>query len=596
MTTRTPNAGSRAPLTALNTVLSATLGTLLLTLAACGGPELRTFPLQDPLWVDPDETGLPEALPTYFSGFAWDAIDQTAFIPMSRYLSVDVPGPATNVNALDEVPDSSWFTNRLGLFDMTDEALQRGACPEQTLDENGAWTVIAGKPNGANPGFVIRDEQGRGWVLKFDGEEMHERATAADVFGSRVYHAAGYWSPCNVVVYFDPAVLTIGDDAETEDAIGNDGPMEDHHIQGILESGIRLEDGRYRASASLFLPGIPIGPFTYQGRRRDDPNDVIRHQDRRELRGSEVIAAWLNHFDAREQNSLNILVEEGERTFVRHYFLDFGDCLGSQWAQDALSRRFGNSFYFDAAHVAADFFSLGGITRPWETAAISPVANALGYFDAERLVPDRYHAGYPNPAFAAMRGDDGAWGARILARFDEHAVRVMLRESQISDQTLQDELVRVLMARRQRLLAHHLAERSPLANFEVQPDGTTVCFEDLSTMTGVTRPTAVRYDTATWTNDWTNPRWIRHETDAVSDPRRVCISLVGDQGQRSAIAPGAADDDPSRYQITDITLVPEPGAPGIPPARLHFYDLGERGFRLVGIERPADNTPPGNRP
>ena len=34
--------------------------------------------------------------------------------PISRFWAVDPAGLAANVNALDEVPDSSWFQNRLG--------------------------------------------------------------------------------------------------------------------------------------------------------------------------------------------------------------------------------------------------------------------------------------------------------------------------------------------------------------------------------------------------------------------------------------------------------------------------------------------------
>jgi hypothetical protein len=65
---------------------------------------------------------------------------------------------------------------------------------------------------------------------------------------------------------------------------------------------------------------------------------------------------------------------------------------------------------------------------------------------------------------------------------------------------------------------------------------------------------------------------------------------------RPALEAGAdaPPDALERYAVVDILLHPEPGADPIPPARLHFYDLDETGFELVGIERPADATPPGH--
>ncbi len=104
----------------------------------------------------------------------------------------------------------------------------------------------------------------------------------------------------------------------------------------------RGSDGRMRASVSLFVEGTPIGPWTYQGRRSDDPNDVIDHEDRRDLRGAKLMAAWTQHFDTREQNTLGTFMKAGDdKGWVEHWIIDFGDCFGSTWASDDMSRRFG---------------------------------------------------------------------------------------------------------------------------------------------------------------------------------------------------------------------------------------------------------------
>jgi hypothetical protein len=67
----------------------------------------------------------------------------------------------------------------------------------------------------------------------------------------------------------------------------------------LLQRAPRRPDGTYRALASKLLPGKPVGPFQYFGTRPDDPNDIFPHENRRELRGLRVFAAWLNHDDSR---------------------------------------------------------------------------------------------------------------------------------------------------------------------------------------------------------------------------------------------------------------------------------------------------------
>ncbi|HMI93623.1 MAG TPA: hypothetical protein VK509_19755, partial [Polyangiales bacterium] len=81
-------------------------------LFSCGGSE--RFPLSEPLWRDPDQHPFAPAPEEYVSPFAWDGADQMVFRPISRFFAVDPAGRAVNVNALDEVPDSSWFENRIG--------------------------------------------------------------------------------------------------------------------------------------------------------------------------------------------------------------------------------------------------------------------------------------------------------------------------------------------------------------------------------------------------------------------------------------------------------------------------------------------------
>ena len=571
------------------------LGFLALAFAGCGSG-LRPFPLAEPLLEDPDREHVDERPESYFSPFGWDAVDQTVFRPITRVFAVDPVTPAINVNALDEVPNSSWFQNRVGSEDYTLDRARRGACPEDRIDRSGPWRVIAAKPDGANPGFIIQAVDGRRYLMKFDGLLQPERATTADVFGSRLYHAIGFHSPCNFIVFFERDQLEMDPEAEVTNIFGEDEPMRSEDIEKVLAAAVVLPDGRFRASVSLFLDGRPIGPWRYQDTRTDDPNDVIDHQERRELRGGRILAAWLNHFDAREQNTLAVWVEEDGREYVRHYYIDFGDCFGSDWDWDTLTRRLGHSNYLDLEHVFVDFLTLGLISRPWEEVEMSPIAPVFRYYEANHFEPEDWRPGYPNPAFARMDADDGAWMARIIAHLSDEHIRAMLDEAQMSNPDHDGHLYRTLIARRDRILTHYLQVRSPLAHFEVRDsaDGQALCATDLAVRSGVIDPRWVRYETRLYADDFEEPRWVRHEPlDAVESDGNLCLPLVEDGFRPSLEAGRQAPDAIDRYAVLEVLEFPEPGSEALPPLRAHFYDLDDEGFVLVGVERPDDFDPPG---
>ena len=44
---------------------------------------------------------------------------------------------------------------------------------------------------------------------------------------------------------------------------------------------------------------------------------------------------------------------------IRHYYLDLGDCFGSDWDFEMLSKRLGHAYYLDFGYVAEDFVTLG---------------------------------------------------------------------------------------------------------------------------------------------------------------------------------------------------------------------------------------------
>jgi len=554
---------------------------LTASLLASGCAELRPFPNADPMAVDDDRQPFSPRPEKYFSPFVWDGADNSVFRPIANFFAVDPAGPAINVNALDEVPDSSWWTNRVGLGDgaITPERLAIGPCEgAPPLDPAGPWTVVAGKPDGENPGFFITGQDGSRYLLKFDGAAQAPRATTADVVGTRIYWAAGFHTPCNRIVLFDKTILKLAPDAGAERSNGAKEPMTQAMVDAAFERAMRLPDGRYRGNASLFVEGRPIGPWRYEGTRDDDYNDVVPHEERRELRGARVLASWLNHFDSREQNTLaSWITVAGERGYVRHYYIDFGDCFGSLWEWDTLSRRWGHSYLFDAGQILGDLFSFGGLVRPWELARFGASGDVFAYYDVDYFDPEGWVNEYPNPAFSRMQEADGAWMARIIAQFSDAHIDAVVATGAL-DPALEAELARILRGRRDRILKRWLGRLSPLAlpTLAADGDGVSLCVRDLAVEAGVADASGRHYAARGWVGLELTP------VDVPVAPRdgRLCAPLP--------TAPGAGPDTAS-YLVVDLIAGVRDGRSAL---RAHLYQVGPADYRLVGLERPEDLDPP----
>ncbi len=558
----------------------------------CARPvDVRRFPLTTAMWIDRGDFRRFEPMPeARESSWIWDGADQLVFRKASEAFRFERPREATNVNAMDEVPSSSWYENRASLGPLSIDALLRGACGDRApLDPRGPWTVTGGKPGGANPGFMIEDAEGRRFLLKFDSRQQPERTTTAEVVGSMLYWAAGFRVPCNRIVPVDPSVLAIGEGA-TATVRGREVPFEPEMLAEVFRRATPLPDGRYRAVASAILDGEPLGPWTYDGTADDDPNDVVPHEHRRELRGSALLAAWILHYDTREQNTLAMWIEREGGGFVRHHLIDFGDSLGSIWRADGISRRIGHASYFDVPQVTADFFTLGTVRRPWHHSRFGPAGASLGYFNVEDFDPDEWKPGYPNPAFDRATERDHAWMARIIANIPEDHVRAVVREAKVGNPVMHDELESILLGRRAKLLARYLTRVSPLTrpSLEVGPRGARVCLRDLGVATGVAGPWSER---PYWTRSYAHlggARLVALPRGALARrrPDEVCVDLPDVRGA-SPSAPA--------YVLVDVGALEGEGDRTAPPLRMHLYQLGRGRYRLAGLERPSTPAPPNAR-
>ena len=390
------------------------------------------------------------------------------------------PIRARGVNTLDEVPDSAWFTNRIGSRPMSMEELLRGPGNENAPAEEGNWTIVGAKSEGISPGFRIKDSKGRMYLLKFDPLDLAEMSTGADVIGSVFFHALGYHVPENYLVTFERDKLVLGKGVTMRDATGKKRPISSLDVGELLLRVPRDAQGRIRGIASYFLKGKILGGFRYYGTRTDDPNDIIPHEHRRDLRGLFVFCAWLGHNDSRSVNTLDSLVEEGDLKYIKHHLIDFGSALGSA-ADGHPTARNGHAYYYEFGSAAAQIFSLGLYTPSWMRHRYRKFPS-LGIIDYRNFDPDKYKPDYPNPTFRNRLPDDTFWAAKKVMAFTDSQIRAIVKLGKYSNPDAEAWLGLCLIERRDRVGKRYFARVLPFDHFLVR-DG-RLEFDDLEVQYG----------------------------------------------------------------------------------------------------------------
>lgn len=403
---------------------------------------------------------------------------------MTRALELHPPTRSLGVNALDEVPDSTWFTNRIGQHDLTPEQLAIGPNQIGTPEDYKPWTIQSTKTGGAEVGFIIKDARGKKFVLKFDTRGFAEQETGAHLIVDKILWACGYNVTDDYIVQFRPEDLTLAKDAYVKDDAEDDKkPLTQDELQRRLAMIERSPDGSYRALASYWLPGKALGGHPAEGVRTDDPNDRIPHELRRDLRGLYTFAAWLDHGDIQESNFIDVWTEDPRdkrHHYVVHYMLDFGKSLGV-FATTAQDPRRGYDYLLDPGAIARSFVSLGTYERPWEERVKSP-APGVGAYDAN-FDPSDWR---PNSAayipFRTRDRYDGFWGAKIVMRFTREQLRAIVMAARYHDVRTVDYLTDTLVARQRETGAYWFARVNPLDGFRIEHD--SLCFDDLARQYG----------------------------------------------------------------------------------------------------------------
>jgi hypothetical protein len=475
---------------------------------------------------------------------------------------------ARNINTIDEVPDSSWFTNRLGKEPLSAAQVERGPlvgrppAPEQ-------WVITREKSAGINPGFTARDANGDTWFLQFDPASRPEGATAANVIATKIFWALGYNQVETYITTFDPKRATFDPKATMQRPSGKRTAFTHKDLDEVLEHVARAADGTYRVTAGRLLTGTVLGGFRYSKTRPDDPNDVVPHEHRRELRALRVFGAWTNLTDLKAGNTLDVLVTENGRTIVKHYLQDVGSTFGM--ANREYEWDIGSEYFYEGDALMRRLLTFGFALSPWQTVPYVEYPS-IGRFEGDRFDPRKWKPQTPTEAYMELRDDDAFWAARRVMAFSDDLIRAAVHTGQYSDGVAEGHLAAMLIKRRDTIGRTYLTAVNPIVNPSL--DGTTLTFENAAVAARVAdAPTEYR---ATWSqfDNTTGTTRLLFETRSQTETLRATGELPA--GNDVFVEVAISAEAPSHPAWRE-------------PVRTYFRRTSS-GWQLVGLERMPANA------
>lgn len=556
---------------------------LAVILMACGCGKRPVYTPEQPYKEDNDRKIIDE--PDSRSPLlTWQLIERTTFRQAEQLLDIErslrkVFGndrQAWNYNSFDDVPNSAWFTNRHGTNRMSPEAITAGYIVGGGPDTTGPWTVFRPKVGGVTAGFWIKDSRGDAYILKFDPPGNPEMATAAAAMTGRFFYACGYNVPEETITSFHPDSLIIKDGVTYKDGDGNKHPFTREKLDEILKKAYQNPDGTIRCLASRALPNIK-GPFSFSGVREDDPNDWCPHEHRRELRALYVFCSFVNHWDIKDENTMDVFVGDGGRGYLRHCLLDFGSTMGSA-GHGPQDPRSGYANSFDLRDAIVSFFTLGLKKWQWENAEPYKYPS-IGYFESEIFHPAKWDPIYPIPAFENMTNRDAFWAAKIVMSFSDDDLRAIISAGELSNPEARQYLFETLKTRRDKIGRHWFSKVGPLDSFELKRREKTLelSFIDLGVEYNLANMNSVLYG---YVFKYKGKRIALHESESTH--------LVLDKSYQKIMADAVLAsrlERPEDHLIQiKVIAVREWGNDAKPVNLWLWYEPEDAIFQLVGIE------------
>ncbi len=228
-----------------------------------------------------------------------------------------------------------------------------------------------------------------------------------------------------------------------------------------------------------------LGPYQFYGTRTDDPNDVIAHEHRRDLRGLHAISAWLANNGINAVQTMDALVEEKGVPFIRHAWVDFSMLLGSGF-EDVKTRPRRLRAPLDARRRHSRILVGMGIYSPAWQRAQYPGIRSVGLFESKVFDPSKWLPTTDLAALANHLPDDDYWAAKQILAFTDEDLKAVVKAAQYTDPRAEEWVAQTLIERRDKVVRYYLDRVLPLENFRIENG--VLRFDDLAVQRGLRSP------------------------------------------------------------------------------------------------------------
>jgi len=376
------------------------------------------------------------------------AISSSVRYPLRNGLKFKSVVRSQDVNALDQLVESAWYqprmTSGMGSAREWIQGLQKKGPPQ------GPYKVLMVKSEGSAPGFIVKDARGEKYLLKFDNPGNMGLESATNFVVNRLFWALGYNVPEDYAISLSRSELS------AEEATGINAEKID---ETFLIAGAPLRNAN-RLIASLFLEGKILGYASQQGRRKDDLNDKIDHENLRALRALNVFSAWLHMTSFRSDNWLDVYEGQEGSGYVRHYLLDFSEAFGLH-AFNYSNNWEGHEHLFSWGDSVAAIAKLGIPVREFEKTSANVMA-PLDFFSADLFEPAEWKPYFPYIPFEHAIRDDNYWAAKQIARVKQSDLETLFQASGHENQEEARFLIEQLMLRGEKLIRHCFSAVTPV--------------------------------------------------------------------------------------------------------------------------------------